>query len=173
MDFSFSTTSLSTASYRIQPLTEEEARDILDWRYPVPYDFYDPPEPEDIDALIQEFVDPANGFYGIRDAEYGFVGFCSFGEDGQVAGGCYEEPALDIGLGMRPELIYQGRGTQFFRAIVAYATETLAANPLRLTVANFNSRAIRIYHRLGFEITSQFLDANHRVPYTIMVRRPG
>lgn len=154
----------------IESLTEDEASDILSWRYPAPLDYYDPPSAAGVE-LIRELLDPVNGFFGIRDSKRGFVGFCSFGEDGQVLGGKYDCHALDIGLGMKPEFISQGYGTEFFQAIVLFATETLEANSLRLTVADFNTRAIRIYERLGFEVMERFDEPVHGMPHTIMVRR--
>jgi ribosomal-protein-alanine N-acetyltransferase len=154
----------------IQSLTEDEASGILSWRYPAPFDYYDPPGAGG-EELISELLDPLNGFFGIRDAQRGFVGFCSFGRDGQVLGGKYDGHALDIGLGMKPDLISQGNGTAFFHAIVLFATQTLAANSLRLTVADFNTRAIRIYERLGFEVMEQFHEPVYGVSHSIMVRR--
>ena len=157
-------------NYSIQLLIEAEASDILCWRYPAPFDYYDPPSSGGIE-LIRQLLDPANGFHGIRHSTLGFFGFCSFGQDGQVLGGTYDQHALDIGLGMRPELIGRGYGTEFFQAIVFFATESLGAKSLRLTVADFNTRAIKIYQRQGFEVTERFHDPVHRAPYTIMVRR--
>lgn len=157
-------------NYSIQALIEDEANDILSWHYPAPFDYYDPPGSGGV-ALIRELLDPANGFHGIRHSKRGFVGFCSFGTDGQVLGGKYDDRALDIGLGMKPEFISQGYGTEFFQAIVLFATQTLGADYLRLTVADFNIRAANIYERQGFDVIERFREPVHGVPHTIMVRR--
>ncbi|MDQ2672203.1 MAG: GNAT family N-acetyltransferase, partial [Actinomycetota bacterium] len=74
--------------------------------------------------------------------------FC-FGEDAQVASGkrfgLYEaEPALDVGLGMRPDLTGRGLGEEFVYAGLRFARETYSPPAFRLTVAAFNRRAIRV-----------------------------
>jgi len=78
---------------------------------------------------------------------------------------------LDIGLGMKPELTGQGLGKTFFRTILAH-TKTLAdAEPrVRLTVATFNQRAMRLYSHFGFQEVERFLDTLAGVDYTVMVR---
>lgn len=156
--------------YQIQVLTGEEAGQILSWRYQSPYDFYDPPKHHSDGSIVREFLKPDNGFHGIRDEQNRFVGFCSFGDDGRVLGGRYDDDAMDIGLGMKPQFTSQGRGGEFFKAIVEHATEILKAEQLRLTVANFNTRAIKIYARFGFEVKDHFVDHLGSVPHTIMVR---
>jgi len=157
-------------NYRVQILTGEEAGQILSWRYEPPYDFYNPPQHDSHEPLVREFLKPDNGFHGIRDEQNRFVGFCSFGHDGRVFGGRYDDAAMDIGLGMKPQFTNQGRGGEFFQAIVEHATDVLKAEQLRLTVADFNTRAIKTYMRCGFEAKDQFVDVLNSAPHTIMVR---
>jgi RimJ/RimL family protein N-acetyltransferase len=98
------------------------------------------------------------------------IGFCSFGSDGQVPGGDYSDDALDIGVGMRPELTGQGKGADFFGAILGYALGTLNPELLRLTVAKFNLRALKLYENFGFEVKDEFSEQPSAVPYRILVR---
>ena len=80
------------------------------WRYKAPYERYNlpfPPKKED----LQYFLKLENGFYCIFDEDSDLVAFCSFGPDGQVPGGDYRAEAVDIGLGVRPDLDRaRGRG---------------------------------------------------------------
>lgn len=161
---------VEVSGYRLEPLREEHARAILGWRYPPPYDFYDPPEDGHYERYVREFLRPELGFYAILCEEEGLVGFCSYGEDGQVPGGDYSDKALDIGLGMRPELTGCGRGKAFLDAILKFASRNLAADTYRLTVADFNERAIKLYGQFGFREHSGFFDARANVPYTILIR---
>jgi ribosomal-protein-alanine N-acetyltransferase len=156
------------SGYSIQPLTPSEARQLLGWRYESPFDYYDPPFHKDAGPLIQELVKPENGFYSVRDAQHRFIGFCSFGLDGQVLGGQYDSNAIDIGLGMKPELTNSGKGEAFFAAITAFALKEFATKNLRLTVADFNKRAIRVYAKSGFTVIDQFIATSNAVPHTIM-----
>lgn len=145
------------------------------WRYAPPFDYYNPPDHQNsepsINKIVDEFVDPDNGFFSVRDEQRRFVGFCSFGLDGRVLGGCYDDSALDIGLGMKPEWTGMGNGTEFFSAITGYALGDLGASTLRLTVADFNERALRLYLQSGFQVVDHFLDALNAVPHTVMVKR--
>lgn len=156
--------------FRIEPLRPDQAREILNWQYPEPYDFYDPPRTRHADEYVREFLNPVFNFHAVMDAHGGLVGFCSFGIDGQVPGGDYSEEALDIGLGMRPELTGRGLGNNFFDSILKYAARTLNPVRYRLTVANFNRRAINLYGKFGFTLQSEFEDVHARVPYVIMTR---
>ena len=71
--------------------------------------------------------------------------------------GLYEvEPALDVGLGMRPDLTGRGLGEEFVHAGLRFARETYSPPAFRLTVATFNQRAIRVYERAGFETVETF-----------------
>ncbi len=155
--------------YKVRPLREGDARDILSWRYSSPYQFYDPPQSNSKDLLIAQFLDPALNFHAVVQENLDFIGFCSFGIDGRVPGGNYSESALDIGLGMKPELTGQGRGTAFFQAIMHHC-ESFVPDKRRLTVATFNERAIRLYTRFEFYEVERFRESLSDVEYVIMVR---
>lgn len=159
-------------SYQIYPLTEAEARQILNWRYAAPYDYYDPPVPDNVDAIVRQFLDPENGFHGVRDQAHRFTGFCSYGADGQVPGWHYSEGPLDLGLGMKPDNTNQGRGRGFFEAIINYGSRVFEPPSLRLTVARFNRRAIKVYESAGFKVTAEFLEIPSTEPHLVMERPP-
>lgn len=159
--------------YKIHPLTRAEAKQILSWRYAKPYDYYNPPEIDDPDGLVAQFVDPINEFHAVRDQSNRFVGFCSFGLDGQVPGGNYAAGPLDLGLGMKPENTSQGFGRGFFKAIIAFAISSYQPPSLRLSVARFNQRAIRVYESCGFKTTAEFLEIPTRVPHIVMEYSQG
>ena len=99
-----------------------------------------------------------------------FIGFCSFGIDGRVPGGNYQEDALDIGVGMKPELTGRGLGYQFFDAILQYAITNFDPAWTRLTVANFNKRALNLYKNFGFTLLDEFEDDKLNIRYTILIR---
>lgn len=156
--------------YRIERLRAEQAYAILDWRYPAPYDFYDAPQVADAAEYVSQFLDPSLAFHAVLGNDGEFVGFCSFGRDGQVPGGDYATEALDIGLGMRPELTGRGLGKGFFESILRFAAGNFGAGRYRVTVANFNERALRLYHGFGFEKCAEFEDPGCCVAYSILMR---
>jgi RimJ/RimL family protein N-acetyltransferase len=155
----------------LELLQEVHAREILSWRYPPPYDFYNPPEIRATADYVSEFINPEYQFHAILDDDSRFIGFCSFGIDGQVSGGDYELEALDIGLGMKPELTGCGLGDLFLAAILNHAIKKFDPTIFRMTVANFNKRALRLYENFGFSKRGGFEDNILNIPYTILIKQ--
>ena len=83
-------------------------------------------------------------------------------------GGDYSASALDIGLGLHPDLVGQGYGGAFIEAILAFATQTFTPEALRLTVAAFNHRARQLYEDLEFERTARFY--HNQTEYLVLVK---
>lgn len=138
-----------------KPLSREPAKEILRWRYDPPYDIYNH-RTEDAPATLRYLLDPANGFYSIQSADGELAAFCSFGADARVPGGDYCEPALDIGLGIRPDLTGRGRGPRIIGEVLAFAARRFAPPRFRVTIAAFNMRARKAWAKAGFVETAQF-----------------
>jgi RimJ/RimL family protein N-acetyltransferase len=137
-------------------LTEADAREVLLWRYDPPYDIYNV-DPAHLQDGIAALLDPANRYFVATDAGGRIAGYCCFGPDARVPGGDYlGSDALDVGLGLRPDLTGQGRGAAFVRAVLLFGRERLGARRYRLAVAAFNRRAIRLYERAGFREVERF-----------------
>ena len=142
--------------FTLKPITPSDARAISRWRYDEPYSIYDG-DPTSVDALLQPYL----SYHSAYDESGDLTGYFCFGEDAQVAAGkrlgFYRvEPALDVGLGMRPDLTGKGLGVEFVHAGFRFAREVYSPPAFRLTVAAFNRRAIRVYERVGFEIVETF-----------------
>lgn len=154
----------------LQPLDEASARAIQTWRYEAPYDLYnlDSEEPE---ASVRFFLDPQNGYHAVVDEEGDLVAYCCFGLDARVPGGDYGAAALDIGLGVRPDLTGQGRGFRFVQAVLGFAQHTFAPDALRVTVAEFNQRAQKVWRKAGFQPVQRFVRQQDNRPFVILVRR--
>lgn len=133
-------------------MTEVAAHAIGSWRYEPPYSFYNPAA-EALDEVLAEMLD--GSYYAVLDDRGGLAGFVAFGATAQVPGGhthgAYRDDALDIGLGMRPDLTGRGLGREFLRACIDFAWERYSPPMLRLSVAIFNKRAITVYERAGFQ----------------------
>jgi [ribosomal protein S18]-alanine N-acetyltransferase len=151
----------------ITPMDAAASADVTGWRYPPPYDIYD--LSEDPDTLIAVFSSPSFGYFQLREAG-DLVGFCCFGDEGRVRGGDYAEPALDVGIAMRPDLTGRGLGRRYMGAVLAFAEAQFQPPALRLTVAAFNARARRLYANLGFRDAQQFTSPASRRDYIVMVR---
>ena len=95
-------------------------------------------------------------------------GYCSFGSDGQVLGGCYSTQALDIGMGIKPDLVGQGRGKLYALAVTRYGINQYKVEHLRVTIAQFNKRAQRVWQQLGFKQVEKFVKAGTKEEFVIM-----
>ena len=157
------------SAMEIVAMTEEFAADIATWRYPAPYGCYD------MDGADPGyFADPVNGFVALVDGG-ALIGYRSFGPDGQVPGGAYDDSALDTGGGLRPELTGLGRGLgrRAIEAGLAYGEERFRPAAFRVTVAGFNARARRVVESLGFVYQSSFTATTDGSEFDILVRDRG
>jgi ribosomal-protein-alanine N-acetyltransferase len=142
--------------FTLKQITSSDAVAISRWRYEEPYSIYNG-DPASVDALLH----PRFSYRSVYDERGDLTGYFCFGEDAQVAAGkrlgVYEvEPALDVGLGMRPDLTGRGLGAEFLRAGLWFARKAYSPEAFRLTVDVFNHRAIRVYERAGFETVETF-----------------
>jgi [ribosomal protein S18]-alanine N-acetyltransferase len=136
-------------------MTREFAQEILTWRYEHPYDFYNnEPNEEGFNELMTK------GYFAVVNEEGKLFGFYCIGEAAQVpagrAAGAYDYDASDIGIGMKPEHTGKGKGRSFFQFVLEMIAKDHSGIPLRLTVAKFNKRAIKLYENNGFYTKSEF-----------------
>jgi RimJ/RimL family protein N-acetyltransferase len=148
-----------------RPITEKDVRQIFTWEYEAPYDIYNLPS-ENIEEELGYFLDPQNNFFSLFSNQ-DLTAFCSYGSDARVPGGDYTEEALDIGMGVKPDLTGQGNGSDFARAVLLYALNSFQPEKLRVTIAGFNERARRVWEKLGFEQTQTFNNPRGK-PFVIL-----
>jgi [ribosomal protein S18]-alanine N-acetyltransferase len=142
-----------------QPRVQEDAHQIATWHYPAPYDFYDlDQDPED----LAEFLDPRTWQepnYSVFNEVGELVGFFNFRPDGQT---------VEIGLGLRPDLTGKGLGRAFITAGLAFGHEHFPIGIWSLSVATFNTRAIRLYEHAGFTPLDTFLQRTNGGEYEFL-----
>jgi [ribosomal protein S18]-alanine N-acetyltransferase len=115
-------------------------------------------------------LDPQYAFYGMYGQQGDLQAYCSFGPDGQVAGGEYSTPALDIGLGLRPDLTGQGQGSRYVNAVIAFASSTYKPDRLRVTIAAFNRRALRVWEKAGFRVAQKFQGGWEDMDFVVLTK---
>ncbi len=153
----------------VQPLTADHIRQFITWQYEGPYALYNM-SAEDGETAVTFFSDPANGYFAIVDDDSVLLGFCNFGADAQVPGGIYDDDALDIGMGMHPDLTGQKQGATYAAAVFDFARRSFPAQRQRVTIAEFNQRAQRLCQGFGFRTTARFLHRADERPFVIMIR---
>lgn len=114
-----------------QPLKKQQALIILNWHYPYPYDCYNF-KANTIQEDLCYLLDEKNAFFAVLNRRGELEGYCSFGSDGRVPGGNYDIEALDIGMGIRPDLVGQGKGKQYAKTVAMYRANRYTAKHLRV-----------------------------------------
>jgi len=134
--------------YQFQKLSQKHALEIADeWHYEKPYDFYDAQsDMEDYRELIDETARGNAYFEALHNKE--LAAFFTLVK---------HENDVEIGLGLRPDLCGKQMGGNFLKQVEVYAIKTLHPARLRLSVAAFNERAIKLYKRCGYEIISAYM----------------
>jgi ribosomal-protein-alanine N-acetyltransferase len=158
-----------TSNYVFRPMSDEEARVVVTWRYEPPYDFYD--MAKDSEGL-EELLGPPqrrSGYYDVRSGGE-LVGYFCFGSGGQLPSFEYPDDGyLDIGLGLRPDLTGRGLGLEFLLAGLEFGRRHFAPAGFRLAVATFNERAIRVYERAGFRGVEAFTHHTNYADYPFLL----
>lgn len=139
----------------VQDVDAEIARKIAEWQYDSPYDFYNNEPSED---LIRELMQ--DDYYAVVNKSNELIGFFCTGKSAQVPigiqYGAYGNGPIDLGLGMEPSLTGKGFGQGFLSFILSKVQESFGNTSVRLTVATFNLRAIRLYENFGFVKEMEF-----------------
>jgi [ribosomal protein S18]-alanine N-acetyltransferase len=147
----------------VRPLTNADAREMIGWHYDPPYDAYDPP-PESFGSL----VDPSSLYFAVDSEADGLVGFCCFGDHARVPGNhCQADDrrALDVGVGLRPNMTGRGFGQALVAAVLDFARARFRPAIFRVTIAETNRRSVRVFERAGFELTRRFALPGHSLAF--------
>ncbi len=135
-------------------MSHDWAHEIVSWRYEAPYDIYGYSE-SDRERSVAYLTEERNGFFAVV-SEGNLIGFRSFGQDGRVLGGAYDETYLDTGGGLRPDLTGKGIGEKVVRKGLEFGSVLFGSERFRVTIAAFNKRAIKVCQRLGFHEDQRF-----------------
>lgn len=158
------------APVNIQPMTASAAKHIIRWSYDAPYDLYnfDISSASHAASEIAFLTDPDKRYYGVWQAG-SLIGFCCFGAEARVPGGDYASPALDIGMGMRPDLTGKGNGEHYIQAVLDFARAEFAPTQCRATVAAFNERAQRACKKAGLTVVQTFVSTKTQQRFVVLV----
>ncbi|MYL71772.1 GNAT family N-acetyltransferase [Halobacillus litoralis] len=149
-------------------MTKEYAEESLQWTYEPPYDFYN------VELSEEALAERLDGTYrSVLDDKGTLIGFFCTGESAKVPAGekdgVYEETAVDMGLGLHPSLTGQGNGHLFGKKVLAQIQQENEGVPIRLSVATFNKRAIRLYENMGFVKQASF--QTEACPFITMIKK--
>ncbi len=143
-------------SFQFKPLRWADAWAIGGWRYAAPYDIYNLERAPLLAWVLLRWLNETMGYevYSVWNKAGELVGIFMFTKAAQ--GG------VTLGLALRPDLTGKGIGLEFVRAGVAFAKQRFALQYLRLDVAEFNQRAIKVYERASFQLGERTFQWNKR-----------
>jgi RimJ/RimL family protein N-acetyltransferase len=130
---------------RVRELTVEEAEEPLGWRYPGQYATYDTEGPLAHDR----------GFFAVEGDDGELVGYGCVGAEARVPGVEEEAGTVDVGYGMRPDLVGQGRGREFVGTILARVVAEHPAARLRMSILRWNARSRHVAEAHGLRVVDQ------------------
>jgi len=148
----------------VVPMTKPHAQSISLWKYENEYSFYNANE-ENIDGYMD------GTHYACISENDELIGYFCFGKEAQiptVEENVYDEASTDIGLGLRPDLCGKGMGLSFFNVGLNYAETALNITSLRLSVAAFNERAIKLYKNAGFVTEGEVTNSYYKNKFLVM-----
>jgi len=136
------------------PMNEKYADDIVtNWHYDDVYSFYDMAADEDDFRIFMDTKNWENIIKAVLNENDELVGWASF---------YTENDEFWLSLGLRPDLTGQGLGDEFVLECVRYATSGhKTEHTIKLAVAVFNQRAIKVYRRAGFVETNKTIRDTH------------
>lgn len=138
----------------IQKMTRAGALEIQTWQYKGSLSVYNKKEDE-----LSKLLAPSNRYYEIMQAGVGIIGYVCYGAEARIAGGSYEiheSRIMDIGMGIRPDLIGQGLGRPFALLVANHAQGLFPGYEFRITIQAENAGALRLAHEIGFREAGHF-----------------
>ncbi len=142
---------------QVRRLSEAERVAIGEWRYPGRLSTYELGGP----------VAPQRPLMAVEHGEE-LTGYCCFDEEARVRGVEAEAGSLDVGYGLRPDLVGRGLGREFVAAILDYAEAEFEPARLRLLIVHWNARSRRLAEVFGFSERTSLVNDEGR--FLVMVR---
>jgi ribosomal-protein-alanine N-acetyltransferase len=140
--------------YAFAPMKEEYANDIANWHYDDIYSFYDMSADEDDLKILMDTRNWRDIIKAVLNENDELAGWAAF---------YTENDEFWLSLGLRPDLTGKGLGEEFVLQCAEYAAShyELTKRAIKLHVALFNQRAIKIYQRVGFIETDKIIRNTH------------
>jgi [ribosomal protein S18]-alanine N-acetyltransferase len=149
----------------VRDLTPADEASVISWRYDGPWSIYD--------WHAADVLSAENDYHAIVErATDRFLGYVCLGAEARVPGLAEEAGVLDVGIGLDPAIVGQGRGHSIALALLGWIEEYSEASELRAVIQAWNQRSVRLCQGLGFRIAGyhQIHQAGSLVDYVIVRR---
>lgn len=126
-------------------LTEEQAKEISNWKYEGKYSIYNLPDWETMKKDYFALCDDKKRetFISYCDVDDNLIGFVNLIDEGEY---------IFFGIGIKPSYCGKGLGKQIVSMAILESENKFGNKPMILEVRCWNKRAINCYKSQGFEI---------------------
>jgi [ribosomal protein S18]-alanine N-acetyltransferase len=148
----------------VRSLTSADTADIATWQYDGPWRIYNSSSDGAITAEA--------GYQAVADSATGaLVGYICLGEEARVPGLGAEPGIVDVGAGMRPDLVGTRIGTEFGATVLRHIAGLAGQDRLRAVVQSWNERSLRLCAGLGFRAvgTHTCVQDGQEVSYVVLM----
>jgi RimJ/RimL family protein N-acetyltransferase len=149
----------------VRSWTPADAQSVARWRYPGRWSVYDL---EDGDSMSA-----AGGYRAVVAADDGrLIGFYCVGGEALVPGVEPDDEIVDLGVGMAPVFLGNGRGNAFLHAVLDDVGRQQPAKPVRALIQSWNVRSLSLARRFGFLENGihRCVQDGEEIDYTVVVR---
>ena len=144
---------------KIVPMNSEHAKDILEWHYPGFLSFYDMRHyPEDIEEILDKRL-YGDTLFSVIDGRGELIGELTLTPTGEE---------IEIGVGLRPDLVGKGLGSELLEKGMEFARSRSIFRRFVIRVWKLNGRAIRLYQKAGFRIEGEYLNQIEGIPFRFL-----
>jgi ribosomal-protein-alanine N-acetyltransferase len=149
----------------VRPMNVDDASCVAGWRYREQWSAYNLASPAGL-------LDELELYWAVTDAADTLVGFVCVDAAARVPGLDADSPFIDVGVGMDPDIIGQGRGLAFGEIVLGHLARRYPERPLRAVIQAWNARSLRFTARRGFIDVGELMSARDRqqVRYRILVK---
>jgi len=146
---------------QIEKMNQKQAAEYIQWKYTPPYEFYNIPQSVCEESMLEIFDDNGIDFYSVLDECENLFGMYEYS---------FNEDAMTIGLGIRPEFCGMGHGRKFLEHCISFGRKRYNyTGKVRLMVVDFNSRAVHLYKSMGFSETQRIEKLSYGKPVTFII----
>lgn len=155
---------VSVASLELRHIRPAAAHIMQTWRYHGIMARYNIASGE---ATHQRLCQHDSGYWQVRDDQGSLYGFVVLGKYAQIAGATYDKHAIDIHVGLRPDLVGQLRGSALCSAAVTHAIAQYPDTTLRVSIPTQHASALAVWQRAGFYPEYAFL-SHDNLPFVVL-----
>lgn len=155
---------VSVPTLEIRPIRPAAAHIIQTWRYHGVMERYNIPTN---DETHQRMCQHDGGYWQVRDEQGALHGFIIIGKRAQIDAGDYPASAVDILIGLRPDLIGRLHGSALCHVAVTHARTLHPERTLRVSIPTTHVAALAVWQRAGFFPEYAFMSQDE-VPFVVL-----